>query len=135
MTDAGFSEHDSSTTGLSPRVAAALAYSAGPFSGVLVLLAERTSRFVRFHAWQSVIALGGLGVIVAALIVSAFLSIVVSAAAFRTLLYVGWAAWGVWIVLWALCLVQALGGRSWKLPIAGSFAERKSLPADRRPTS
>jgi uncharacterized membrane protein len=127
MSDAGFSEDQASTTGLSPRVAAALAYLAGPFSGILVLLAERTSRFVRFHAWQSVFALGGLGVVVALLILGAFLSIVVSAAAFRTLLYVGWGAWAAWIVLWAICVVQALGGRSWKLPIAGSFAERKSL--------
>jgi uncharacterized membrane protein len=134
MSDAGLSEDQASTTGLTPRVAAALAYVAGPFSGILVLLAERTSRFVRFHAWQSVLALGGLGIVVALLILSAFLSIVVSATAFRTLLYIGWGAWGAWIVLWAICVVQALGGRSWKLPIAGSFAERKSLTPDRGST-
>ena len=50
-----------SSTGLDPAVAAALSYLAGPFSGVLVLLAERTNPFVRFHAWQSIIGLGGLG--------------------------------------------------------------------------
>jgi uncharacterized membrane protein len=134
MSDAGFPEDQPSTTGLTPRVAAALAYVAGPFSGILVLLAERTSRFVRFHAWQSVLALGGLGIVVALLILSAFLSIVVSAKAFRTLLFIGWGAWGAWIVLWAVCVVQALGGRSWKLPIAGSFAERKSLKPGGRST-
>jgi uncharacterized membrane protein len=52
---------ESSSTGLDPHVAAALAYLAGPFSGVLILLAERTSAYVRFHAWQSVIGLGGWG--------------------------------------------------------------------------
>jgi uncharacterized membrane protein len=134
MTDAAFSQDEPSATGLSPRVAAALAYIAGPFSGILVLLAERSSRYVRFHAWQSVIALGGLGLIVALLILGSFLSIVVSATAFRTLLYAGWGAWGAWIVLWAICLAQALGGRSWKLPLAGSFAERKSLKPVRRST-
>ena len=37
-----------SSTGLEPRSAAALAYLAGPFSGIIILLAERTNRFVRF---------------------------------------------------------------------------------------
>ena len=57
-----------STTGLDAHIAAALAYLAGPFSGGLVLMAERTSGYVRFHAWQSVLGLGGLGLIVALLL-------------------------------------------------------------------
>jgi uncharacterized membrane protein len=134
MSGAGPSDDGASTTGLSPNVAAALAYLAGPFSGILVLLVERSNRFVRFHAWQSVIALGGLGLIVAALISTAFLSIAVSPTALWTLLYAGWAAWAAWIVLWLACLAQAVTGRSWKLPLAGSFAERKALAADSRPT-
>jgi hypothetical protein len=52
-----------SSTGLEPSIAGALAYLAGPFSGVLLLGVERTSHFVRFHAWQSVMALGSLGVL------------------------------------------------------------------------
>ena len=42
-----------STTGLDPNFAAALAYLAGPFSGATILLAERKSEYVRFHAWQA----------------------------------------------------------------------------------
>ena len=45
-------------TGLTPRVAASLAYLAGPLSGALLLATEPASRFVRFHAWQAVLALG-----------------------------------------------------------------------------
>jgi uncharacterized membrane protein len=52
---------EESSTGLDAHVAATLAYLAGPFSGVLILLAERTNSYVRFHAWQSVIGLGGSG--------------------------------------------------------------------------
>jgi uncharacterized membrane protein len=115
-----------STTGLDAHVAAALAYLAGPLSGILVLLAERTSSYVRFHAWQSILGLGGLGVIVALLMVLAFLSVLVSATAFRVLLTVGWLAWGLWIVCWATCLVKAFTRRRWKLPIAGEYAERLS---------
>lgn len=115
-----------SSTGLDAHVAAALAYLAGPFSGVLVLLAERTNSDVRFHAWQSVLGLGGLGLIVVVLMALAFGSVLVSAAAFRGLLVAGWLAWGLWIVCWAVCLIKAFTRRRWKLPIAGAYAERLS---------
>jgi uncharacterized membrane protein len=120
----GVPSGEPSTTGLEPHIASALAYLAGPFSGVLVLIAERTNPTVRFHAWQSIVGLGGLGVVVAVLILSAFAAIVVSAALFRILLYTGWAVWIAWIVLWVLCLVKAYRGQRWKLPLAGDYAER-----------
>jgi uncharacterized membrane protein len=126
MTGGAFPPEEPSTTGLDPHVAAALAYLAGPFSGVLVLLAERTSRYVRFHACQSVLGLGGLGVMVVLLMTLAFVSIVVSATAFKVLLYLGWLTWAAWIVLWIVCLVRAFTGSSWKLPVAGEYAERKA---------
>ena len=109
-----------------PHVAAALAYLAGPFSGVLVLLAERTNSFVRFHAWQSVLGLGGLGVIVVLLLGLAFASrdrvgdrVPRTAAAC-------WICWACGWSCWAMCLVKAFTRRRWKLPIAGAYAERLS---------
>ena len=117
---------EDSSTGLDPHVAAALAYLAGPFSGVLILLAERTNSYVRFHAWQSVIGLGGLGLIVALLLGLAFASVIVSATAFRALLVTSWVVWVVWILVWAMCVVMAFTRRRWKLPIAGAYAERLS---------
>ena len=119
-------EREESSTGLDAHVAAALAYLAGPFSGVLILLAERTSPYVRFHAWQSVIGLGGLGVIVALLLGVAFASVIVSATAFRALLITTWIVWVFWILCWAVCVVKAFTRRRWKLPIAGGYAERLS---------
>ena len=115
-----------STTGLDPHVAGALAYLAGPFSGALVLLAERGSPYVRFHAWQAVIGLGGLGVLVTLFYGLAFASVVVSATAFHALLIVSGVMWALWIVCWATCLVKAFTRRRWKMPIAGAYAERLS---------
>lgn len=114
------------TTGLDAHVAAALAYLAGPFSGILVLLAERTSPYVRFHAWQSIVGLGGLGVLVVLLFGLAFASLLISAAAFRTLMFATAVLWALWIGCWLLCLVTAFRRRRWKLPIAGAWAERLS---------
>lgn len=113
-----------STTGLDAHVAAALAYLAGPISGVLVLLAERTSTFVRFHAWQSIVGLGGLALVLAIVLAIAFASVLVSGAAFRILIVASWALWALWIVCWILCMSMAFTRRRWKLPVAGTYAER-----------
>jgi uncharacterized membrane protein len=116
-----------SSTGLQPPFAAALAYLAGPFSGILILLAERTNRFVRFHAWQAIVGLGGLGLLATLCLVFAFLGLFLSPAMFRTL-YVLSAVLGVaWLLAWGFCLVQAFGGHARRLPVVGRFAERRAL--------
>src|SRR4051812_10713441 len=75
-----------SSTDLNPRTAAALAYLAGPFSGPLMLWVEREQPFVRFHAWQSVIGLGGLGLALLASYVLAAAAMLVSATAVTVML-------------------------------------------------
>ena len=45
------------------RVVAALTYSLGWFSGLLFVLFNRRSRYVRFHALQSLIFFGGINLI------------------------------------------------------------------------
>src|SRR5215813_13684004 len=69
----------SSSTGLAPATAAALAYLAGPFSGALILLAETSSEDVQFHAWQSIVGLGGLSLAVLASYAIGIAAIFVSA--------------------------------------------------------
>ena len=43
------------STGLAPNVAGALAYLLGPITGILFLVIEKENRFVRFHAMQSTV--------------------------------------------------------------------------------
>ena len=128
MTGARLSPGGASTTGLEPHVASALAYLAGPFSGVLLLLAERTNLHVRFHAWQSLIALGGVWVLGFVLYVLAFAALFVSATAFRLLLWVAVLVWAGWVVLWLICLVKAYRGERFHLPLAGALSERRAAP-------
>ena len=115
-----------SSTGLTPPVAGALAYLAGPLSGALLLGIERTSRFVKFHAWQALIGLGLLGFTPVLLLILAFLMLVMSPTAFWTMLWLSAITAAAWVVIWAVCLVQAYRGRLWKLPLAGSYAERRA---------
>ena len=109
-------------------MASALAYLAGPFSGVLILLAERANPHVRFHAWQSLIALGGLWVLGLGLYLLAFAALFVSAMAFRLLLWVAVLVWAGWVVLWLIALVKAYRGERFHLPFVGAIAERRALP-------
>lgn len=122
-------ERGRSSTGLDPKFAAALAYLAGPFSGILVLLAERTSRYVRFHAWQSILGLGGVGVLAVLFLISAFAALLVSPSAFTFMYWLAFIAAIAWVILWAVCLVQAFNGHQWKLPLVGKIAERRAAPA------
>lgn len=115
---------EASSTGLEPRNAAALAYLAGPFSGVLILWVETINHDVRFHAWQSIVGLGGIGLGVLMAYVLAFVLVFFSGTAVTLLLGVASVMWFVLIAAWAICLWKALAGGRWKLPLAGEFAER-----------
>jgi uncharacterized membrane protein len=126
MTEIELDAQAASSTGLEPQFAGALAYLAGPFSGVIILLAERTNRFVRFHAWQAIIGLGGLLFLSVGLLLCAFLGLFLSPALFR-ILYVAAAVCGVaWLLVWGTCLVKAFGGSAWRLPLAGNIAARRA---------
>jgi uncharacterized membrane protein len=113
-----------SSTGLEPRTASALAYLAGPFSGALVLLAESTNDDVRFHAWQSIVGLGGLGLAVIASYILAVVALFISATAVSLMVGVAYVIWIVLAIVWVLCLWKAWSGGRWKLPLAGDYAER-----------
>ena len=115
-----------SSTGLEPPFAAALAYLAGPFSGVVILLADPTNRFVRFHAWQAIAGLGGLGLLTLSLLIGAFLGLFVSPALFTTLNVLARVAAVAWLALWALCVFKAFRGSALKLPLVGNYAARKA---------
>ena len=117
-------EEVSSFTGLTPRVAASLAYLAGPFSGALLLATEPASRFVRFHAWQAVVGLGLLATAAVLFLSLAFVLLIVSPTAFWAMLWLAATTGAAWVGVWALCLVNAYKGRVWKLPLAGDYAER-----------
>ena len=115
-----------SSTGLDPNVAAALSYLAGPLSGATILLAERTSGYVRFHAWQAIIGLGGLALVAILLLVSAFLALFISPFAFTLMYRLAAVAAVLWLVAWMVCLYKAYMGQEWELPLVGKYARRRA---------
>ena len=103
-----------SSTGLSANVAGLLCYVAGWITGIIFIVLEKKSIFVKFHAWQSIMTFGVLTV--AYLILS-------------WIPFVGWILSiliGILMfVLWIILIIQAGIGKMWKVPWAGDWAEKQ----------
>ena len=113
-----------SSTGLSPRVAGLLCYAAAWASGLLLIAIERDSRFVRFHAWQSLIGFGALTLMALAAWGVTILMAFVSPAAFRVMGFITQITWIVLGAAWIFAVVMVAQGRRWKMPLVGKWAER-----------
>ena len=98
--------------GIDENVEALLSYLLGWVTGIIFLLIEKESRFVRFHAMQSVIVFLSITVLQLLLSFLPFLGGI-----FSSLL--GILAFILWIVL----MIKAYQGEYYKVPIAGDLAE------------
>lgn len=92
----------------------AVAYLLGFITGVVLLLVEKKSKFVRFHAMQSTIFFGGLFVVNLALgfipLLGWLVGFLLSLAAF---------------VMWIVLMWKAFSGEMYKLPVVGELAEKQ----------
>ena len=101
--------------GIDENIEGLLCYVLLFVTGFIFLLIEKKSRFVRFHAMQSLIAFLALFVISAvAGIVPLFGRVVSSLLGILT------------FVLWIFMMYKAYNNELYKLPIAGDFAEKQS---------
>ena len=103
-----------SSTGLSENVAGALCYALGWISGLVFLIVERDSGFVRFHAMQSLLTFGLLSI---AGVVSNFLPGIGG--------LVGGLLGLLSMILWIVLLIKAWQGERFKLPWVGDEAEKQ----------
>ncbi|SEU29744.1 DUF4870 domain-containing protein [Paenibacillus sp. NFR01] len=101
-----------SSTGLPDNVAAAVCYFFPFIGGIIFLALEKRSRFVLFHAMQSLIAFGALIVMH---VISGFIPLLGPLIAALLSLCA--------LAVWLLMIYHSLGGRWFKLPWAGDLAE------------
>ena len=113
-----------SSTGLSSRIAAPLAYSGWWITGVILWLVERRDPYVRFHAAQSVAAFGLVATMIGAFAALAIASLSLLPSAFT--LFVGAAAltWVGGMLLWVVTMWKAASGDAWRIPVAAALADR-----------
>ena len=104
-------EKELSSTGLEPNVAGLLCYVFGFITGIIFLIVEKKSSFVKFHARQSTIT---------------------SLVFFALYMVIGWFP-VFWFLLstfsaflWILLMIKALQGKRYALPIIGKWAEEKA---------
>jgi uncharacterized membrane protein len=107
-------EKGRSSTGLEENVAGFFCYILGFITGVVFLVVEKRSSFVRFHAMQSTITFLGLFVISMILGVIPILHLLV------------YPIWILSLILWLILMVKALRGERYLLPIVGKMAEEKT---------
>ena len=113
-----------SSTGLSPRLAAALAYGGWWVTGLIIWFLERRDRFARFHAAQSIVTFGAIGALVLLFGTLAAASLSFLPSAFRALLSVAVGAWVLGVALWAVSVWKAANGEEWRIPFAAGLADR-----------
>ncbi|MGB8508354.1 MAG: DUF4870 domain-containing protein [Pyrinomonadaceae bacterium] len=111
-----------SSTGLDANLAALLAYLFGWVGGLVFYLIEKESRFVRFHAMQSIL----LNVAVIAVVIAFMCVNTVLAFISGTLAVLFGLLWFVILIaivgIAVLCMVKAFQGQEFKLPVIGDMA-------------
>lgn|SRR5690606_37504868 len=101
-----------SSTGLEANIAGLLCYLIPFLSGLLLLILEKNSRFVKFHAMQAVLTFGAL---FAAYYVSSIIPLIGGLIQFLIQL--------LGFVLWILLMVKAYGKEWYRVPLIGEMAE------------
>ncbi len=92
----------------------AASYLLGFVTGIIFLIVEKQSKFVRFHAMQSTILYGGIFILNIALgfipILGWLVGLLLSFVAF---------------ILWIICMWKAFQGEMYKVPYVGNLAEQQ----------
>jgi uncharacterized membrane protein len=118
---------EKSSTGLDANIAAALAYI--PIVGLVFLVIEKGSRFVKFHSVQSLVLCAALFVAYIALMIFGFVVALVPVLGWIVsfLMIFVWLALMIGaLVVWVIALIKAFQGEWYKLPYIGDIAERQS---------
>ena len=112
----------STQSGLSDNAAGGIAYITFlPAIVFLVLPPYNASPYIRFHAWQSIFLNVAAFVVNIALSMFAVVTMFMGPFAF---LYLVRAIWVAWTLVWIYCVIQAMNGKRFKLPLIGNIAEK-----------
>jgi uncharacterized membrane protein len=100
--------------GMEENVEGLLCYALSWVSGLVFLLIEKDSKFVKFHAMQSLIT---------------FLGLMVFGYIIRFIPFIGGLVsilmWPLQLVLWIILMVKAYNKEMFKLPVIGDFVEQQ----------
>ncbi len=121
-------ENEETSSGLPPKIAAAIACAFPLIGGLIMLALERRSRFVRFYAFQSIFfSLAWLVCAVAVRVATLFFNLLpVVGHLLSGVLSLAWLVIGLlFVVVWVFQIVKALSGVEWEIPYIGPFARKQ----------
>lgn len=115
------------SVGMEANVAGLLSYAFGWVTGLIFFLIEKENKFVRFHAFQSIVVFGALSVLQIAIgIFISTLSTMGAGAIIPLFMMINNLVMLAILILWILLMVKAYQGEKFKLPIVGDMAEKNS---------
>jgi uncharacterized membrane protein len=112
---------------MSANVAGLLCYVAGWITGIVFVVLEKKSTFVKFHAWQSIMTFGVLTVVQIILsIIGSIALVTISPGLWWFAHVLGVIVWVITVGLWIALMLLAYQGKMWKVPLAGNWAEKQA---------
>ena len=115
LTEGAAKPEAESSTGLSANTAGLLCYVLTWVTGIIFVVLEKKSTFVKFNAWQSIMTFGVLSVASLILVWIPFVGWILG-----TLIGI------LSFILWIILIIQAGTGKMWKVPWAGDWAEKQA---------
>ncbi len=103
--------------GMDENIEAALSYLLGFITGILFFVLEKESKFVRFHAMQSI------AVFIALFIINIVLGIILSVSIVGLMLFP--LIYLIEVILWIFLMYKAYKGEKLNLPVVSDFAEKQ----------
>jgi len=103
--------------GMDENVEAALSYFLGFLTGILFFVLEKNSKFVKFHAMQSIAVF--IALLVVNMVLGIILAITIVGLMLLPLIYL------IEVILWIFLMYKAYKGEKYKLPVVGDFAEKQ----------
>lgn len=98
-----------SSLGMDANLAAALSYVFGWLSGLIFFIVEKDSKFVKFHAMQSIIFSAAWTILSVVLAITVIGPIILGIGG---------------LIVWIILIIKAFSGEQFKLPVIGDMAEK-----------
>ena len=118
---------EATSTGLSENAAGAIAYiTFVPAIVFLVLPPYNASPNIRFHAWQSIFFTVAVIAIGIALAIFFGIAAAILPFGFYTLHWIGPLIDLGWLALWLVCVLKALNGGRFTIPVIGALAAQQA---------
>ena len=103
--------------GMDENIEAALSYLLWVITGILFFVLEKESKFVKFHAMQSIAV--SIALFVINIVLGIILSITIIGLMLFPLIYL------IEVILWIFLMYKAYKGEKYMLPVVGEIAEKQ----------